>query len=82
MATKTEIIAALKAEYPTLKTGNDDEGYTDLKSADYETQINAWADNLLAEEAKAAEEAKTETAKAALLKRLGITADEAALLLS
>lgn len=81
MATKTEIIAALKAEYPTLKTGNDNDGYVDLDAKEYQAKISEWADVALAEEAALAELAKAETAKAAILAKIGITADEAALLL-
>ena len=82
MRTKQEIIAELKAEYPTLRTGSDEEGYVDLSAAEYEATIAEWADNLLADEAKAAELAQAEADKAALLAKLGITADEAKLLLS
>ena len=82
MKTKNEVIAELKAEYPTLRTGSDEEGYVDLTSAEYEATIAEWADNLLADEAKAAELAQAEADKAALLAKLGITADEAKLLLS
>ena len=79
MTTKSDKIAALKAEYPTLKTGSDETGYTDLSLADYEAKIAEWADNELAAEA---ELAKAEADKEALLAKLGITADEAKLLLS
>ena len=82
MTTKAEFITQLKAQYPTLRTGDEDNGYTDLAPADYEATIEGWADNLLEQEAKAVAEAKAATDKAALLKRLGLTADEAALLLS
>jgi hypothetical protein len=79
MTTKADKIAALKAEYPTLKTGSDETGYTELNSEDYEATIAEWADNQLATEAALA---KAETDKEALLTKLGITADEAKLLLS
>jgi hypothetical protein len=81
MKTKEEIIAELKVEYPTLKTGDDERGYSEMDSVEYEATIETWANNLyadvLADEAKA----KAATDKAALLARLGITEDEAALLL-
>ena len=79
MTTKSDKIAALKAEYPTLKTGSDETGYTDLSLADYEAKIAEWADNELAAEA---ELANAEADKEALIAKLGITADEAKLLLS
>ena len=82
MTTKAEFIAQLKAEYPTLRTGTEEDGYTDLDAAEYEATISSWADNLLADEAKAAEAKKAASDKAALLAKLGITADEAKLLLS
>jgi hypothetical protein len=82
MTTKAEAIAALKKEHPTLRVGDDEMGYTDLSAADYEATIEAWADNVLADEAKAEAALKAETDKATLLAKLGITADEAKLLLS
>jgi len=74
--TKNEMIAELKVTYPTLRTGSDEHGYTDLSQADYETTLAEWADNLLADEAKAQAEAQAVIDKAALLAKLGITADE------
>ena len=82
MTTKTEMIALLKAENPTLRIGNDDEGYTDLSAADYEATIDQWADARFAKEAKAAQIKADAAAKEALLDKLGITNDEAKLLLS
>ena len=79
MTTKSDKIAALKAQYPTLKTGSDEAGYTELNAKEYETKIAEWADNELAAEA---ELAKAKADKEALLSKLGITADEAKLLLS
>jgi hypothetical protein len=81
MKTKAQITAELKEQYPTLKMGNDEDGYTELDSKAYEAKIAAWAE---AEFAVVQEQAKADAdsaAKAALLNRLGITADEAALLL-
>ena len=82
MRTKTEAIKALKLKYPTLRNGDDERGYEDLSAADYEATISDWADNQLADEAKAEAEAQAATDKAALLAKLGINADEAKLLLS
>ena len=79
MTTKADKIAALKAEYPTLRVGSEEAGYTELSAEDYEATIIEWADNQLAAEA---ELAKAEADKEALLTKLGITADEAKLLLS
>ena len=82
MTTKTELITKLKAEYPTLKIGNDDDGYTTLKSDEYAAQIEQWADALLEQQNHEAALKIAADAKAALLAKLGITADEAALLLA
>ena len=81
MTTKTELITTYKTEYPTLRTGSDEGGYTDLSSAEYTATIGKWADNTLARLADEAEAEAAATQKAALLARLGITADEAKLLI-
>ena len=78
MTTKADKIAAFKAQYPTLQVGSEEDGYTQLSSEDYEAKISEWADNELAAEA---ELAKAEADKEALLAKLGITANEAKLLL-
>lgn len=74
--TKNEMIKQLKAEYPTLRTGNEESGYTDLSADDYEATIAQWAENLLAIEAEtlAAENAKK--AAEAKLAALGLTSDD------
>ena len=79
MTTKSEIIARLKTEYPTLKVGDDEQGYKDLSAAEYDAQIATWADN---EYEATLEQTQIDANKAALLAKLGITADEAKLLLS
>jgi hypothetical protein len=80
MSTLNEMIEIIKAENPTLQVGDDERGYTQLNAADYEAQITEWAENRLAKNAKiAADEAAAEQAasdKAALLTKLGLTADE------
>ena len=82
MITKQEMIEFIKKENPTLRSGSDEYGYVELTSDEYEKQVNEWADARLAKQAKlaAAEQAKAD--KEALLAKLGITADEAKLLLS
>jgi hypothetical protein len=77
--TLNKIIAKMKTDNPTLKTGSDETGYVELNADEYEAQILEWATNQFNEETK---QAKLEAAKSALLAKLGITADEAALLLS
>jgi hypothetical protein len=82
MTTKQEIIDQLKLEFPTLQIGDDDSGYTQLSGAEYEAIIAERADARLAKLAKQAEAEAKAQAKAELLERLGITADEAKLLLA
>ena len=80
MTTLNEMIEIIKAENPNaLRIGDDDSGYTDLSAAETEAQIAEWAANRLAKETRLAE---AEAARQALLDKLGITADEAKLLLS
>ena len=80
--TLEQITADLKVKNPTLKSGSEEIGYEELTGADYEAVINDWAQAAYAKELQAQAEAAKISAKAALLDRLGITADEAALLLS
>ena len=82
MTTKAEMIAKLKLEFPTLKKGSDETGYEVLASEEYETTIAQWADDKLEQEAKKAAVLQAQADKEALLTKLGITADEAAILLS
>lgn len=82
MKTKQEMIDLLKLENPTLQYGDDEQGYTKLSKEEYEAVINEWADARLAKELKKAEAEAQAAAKAELLERLGITADEAKLLLA
>jgi hypothetical protein len=82
---KIEKIAALKLQNPVLTKQINGES-VELDAAEYLETIEAWADAMIAKEAaQAAKDSKAESdaiAKAALLERLGITADEATLLLS
>jgi hypothetical protein len=82
MTTKQKMISELKLEFPTLRLGNDNDGYINLSNDEYETTISEWADARLAKLAKIAEAEAKATAKTVLLDRLGITAEEAQLLLS
>jgi len=85
MTTKTQMITQIKKENPTLQLGNELDGYTKMIGVDYEVIILEWAENRLAKETAATEAQAitdaTATQKAALLARLGITADEAKLLI-
>lgn len=81
MTTKAEMIEIIKAENPTLRIGNEHEGYTDLSKSDYETTISDWADARLIKETQIAQIEANVEAKSVLLAKLGITADEAKLLI-
>ncbi len=81
MTTKSELIAQLKAENPKMIAIVNDE-QIELTAEQYEKACSDWADMRLAQIAVEADKAKAETDKAALLAKLGITADEAKLLLS
>jgi hypothetical protein len=81
MTTKTQKIIELKAQYPTLSKGINDEIFQ-LDADEYEKTISRWAEVELAQEAKLAQAQANVQAKAELLERLGITEDEAKLLLS
>lgn len=79
--TKDEIKAELIAKNPVLRSGSDETGYQELNEEEYDAVIDKWADGIIAKEEEAAAKLQAAEAKAALLERLGITADEAALLL-
>lgn len=78
MTTKEEMIEIIKAENPVLKSGNDQDGYTEITGKEYDAIIEEWATARLAKETAIFEAAAK---KSALLDKLGITADEAKLLL-
>lgn len=75
--TKAELIEKFRAEYPELFEQVNDEKVA-LTGNAYEAKLAEWADNVLANQA---EENKKQAEKEALLNRLGITEDEAKLLL-
>jgi hypothetical protein len=81
MTTKAELIAQCKAENPKMVSVINDEEI-ELTGVDYDNACNDWAEMRLAQ--IELENADTQAAadKAALLAKLGITADEAKLLLS
>jgi hypothetical protein len=85
MKTREEIILVLKEQYPIIKVGSEEYGYIELDAANYESTISHWADNY-PPQPKTKEELELEATqsamdKAALLAKLGITAEEATLLL-
>jgi hypothetical protein len=83
MTTKQQMLEIIKAEnLEGLKVGNDQEGYTQLSQAETDAILNSWADARLAKEAAKAQAEAKAAQKAALLDRLGITEEEAKLLLA
>lgn len=82
MKTKAQISAELKSEYPVLRVGNDEEGYTELNAKDYEVKISEWTNAVYAEETAKAEAEVKEAKKQEVLAKLGLTTDEVAALLA
>ena len=75
MTTKSELVAQLKADHPTLTKGVNDDIIT-LETAEYDATIEQWADNqIAAEETEKANEAAKTSAEAKLA-ALGLTADD------
>jgi hypothetical protein len=81
MTTKSELIAQCKKENPTLKAIVNDEEIT-LTNDEYEKACADWAEMRFEQIEKEEAAAKAAADKATLLAKLGITADEAKLLLS
>lgn len=81
MKTKNEIIELLKAEFPVLRVGDDDLGYTELSAKDYEATILDWAEVRYNKEIEKTELAAKAIRRQEILDKLGLTADEAQLLL-
>ena len=80
MTTKEELIAQCKAENPKMiATIFGDK--VELSDAEYEKAANDWAEMRLVQIADENAKAQAEADKSALLAKLGITADEAQLLL-
>jgi hypothetical protein len=74
--TKNEIIAELKAQHPTLRSGSDETGYSDLSASDYDTTINAWAEDLHLRLVSDAALATAKIEAQAKLAALGLTTDD------
>ena len=77
--TSAQIQARLKSEYPSLRTGNENDGYEQLNDEAYEAKIAEWVETHLAKiENKKAEIAKAEakTAAQAKLAALGLTVED------
>ena len=81
MTTKKQMIEIIKAENPTLQVGDDKNGYTELSAEEYDAVINEWADARIVKEKLQAEAETKEAERLAILNRIGLTADEAKLIL-
>jgi hypothetical protein len=81
MTTKTELMTEFRNNHPTLRSGSEEDGYVELSTEEYNATIEEWADNKLIELSEIAAKENKEAAKAALLVRLGITEEEANLLI-
>jgi hypothetical protein len=82
MTTKQEMLAIIKAENSEgLRVGSDQDGYTELSKAETDAILDSWAEARLAKEKAIAEAEVKAVAKADLLNRLGITEEEAKLLI-
>ena len=76
MTTKQEMIKIIKAENPTLRVGDDESGYTELSTKEYEAQIAEWADARLAKEQARAEAELARQTKISAYQKLGLTEAE------
>jgi ribosome assembly protein YihI (activator of Der GTPase) len=74
-------IQQLKKEYPII-TKQVNEEIIEIDLDEYEATLDAWADAIIVMESKQAELDNKISARTELLQRLGITADEAKLLLA
>jgi hypothetical protein len=81
MTTLNEMIVIIKAENPNgLRVGNDEQGYTDLTTAEYDAQVAEWAQGRLDKEARQAEaEAVTQSKADAVDKLTALGIDPKAL---
>jgi lysophospholipase L1-like esterase len=74
MTTLNEMIEIIKTENPTIRIGNDQQGYTDLSVSEYEAQVADWAqgrlDKLAEIAAKEAEAQAVATAKLDAIEKL------------
>jgi hypothetical protein len=76
MTTKAEIIAQLKIDHPTIKIGDDEQGYKILNDKDYETTILDWATTMEAAQNEKAKEVAAKANAEAKLAALGLTGDD------
>jgi hypothetical protein len=73
--TKEQKIAELKAQYPTLTYGINEEILT-MSPEEYEATVTSWAEAAIAKEQAAAEKTAAKEAAQAKLAALGLTTDD------
>jgi hypothetical protein len=73
MTTKEKMIEIIKAENPTLRLGDEENGYTELTGADYDAVISEWADARLAKEQAIADAQVLRQNKISAYQKLGLT---------
>jgi Tfp pilus assembly protein PilN len=76
MITKKEMIEIIKAENPTIQIGDEQGGYTELSSEEYELQIVEWADARLEKITRLENENQARLNKIAAYEKLGLTEAE------
>ena len=76
MITKSQMIKIIKAENPTLQIGDEESGYIELSSEEYEAQIAEWADARLAKEQAKTDAETLLQSKISAYKKLGLTEAE------
>ena len=70
MTTLNEMIAIIKAENPVLRTGNEEQGYEEIKGPLYDEIIRQWAQGRLDKQARLAKDAADEQAKLEAIDKL------------
>lgn len=76
MTTKEKLILDFKAQNPTIRVGSDEIGYTELNATEYETTIEQWADNFIANELLEAEKQAAKEVAQTKLAALGLTTED------
>lgn len=80
MTSLDQMITIIKAENPTIQMGDDTNGYTPVSGADYDAQIQQWAEARLAKQAQVSAAQTARTLALAKLEALGLTVDDLAAL--
>jgi hypothetical protein len=73
MTTKQEMIEIIKTENPTLRLGDEENGYTELTGADYDAVISEWADARIAKEQAIVDAQVLRQNKISAYQKLGLT---------